>query len=54
VELVQRLIGSGEECRRAVLGEYLDGGERQRCQEEEERCDRCADEIERGLEEVEG
>jgi superfamily II DNA helicase RecQ len=56
VELVQRLLGSRGECRRAVLGEYLDGGERQECQEEEERCDQCAEKVEevgQGLEEVE-
>jgi superfamily II DNA helicase RecQ len=39
VELVERLLGSRKECRRAVLGEYLDGGERQECQEGEEQCD---------------
>jgi superfamily II DNA helicase RecQ len=57
VELVQRLIGSGRECGRAVLGEYLDGGERQECQEGEERCDQCdrsAEEEVGELEEVEG
>jgi superfamily II DNA helicase RecQ len=50
VELVQRLIGSRGGCRRAVLGEYLDGGERQRCQEGEELCDRCAGEVKTGSE----
>jgi RecQ family ATP-dependent DNA helicase len=56
VELVQRLLGSRGECRRAVLGEYLDGGEKQECREREERCDQCAEEVEEveeGLEEVE-
>lgn len=46
VALVRRLMGSAGECRRAVLGEYLDGGERQECHEEEERCDQCGDERE--------
>jgi superfamily II DNA/RNA helicase len=59
VELVERLLGSQKECRRAVLGEYLDGGERQECQDGEEQCDQCGDEMEemeQGLEEevVEG
>jgi hypothetical protein len=55
VKLIQRLLRSRGECRRAVLGEYLNKREKQKYREKEERCDQCAEkvkEVKEGLKKI--